>query len=516
MTTTVKYRMVVDNANEGIVVLRRGRIHFANKTFMNALDYSFDELRGRRAKDFLHSDDRQRAGSAIEMIIEEEVDFGDMEMRLCDGSGAYRWFNAHLVRTRWGDWPAAIAFIYEITDRKTVEAEKVRLKDRLKQAEKMEILGTLAGTVAHDLNNVLMGVTTYPDYLLTRIPKESDLHKPLVSIKKSGEKAVAIVQDMLTLARRRVKVSEVCDLNRIVGEFLSSPEFEKMRSFHRGVSVETALADQLEGIKGSPIHLSKAVMNLISNALESLDGGGRILIATENRAAADLPNGKRGPNPKVGPHVVLKITDNGSGIAPGDIEKIYDPFYTKKAMGRSGTGLGMTVVWNAVQDHGGHIHVDSAEGRGTTFTLFFPAIKPQPGISKSDLPKGPVPKDGASILVVDDSEDHRQMVMQCLTDLGYECAAAAGGVAAVHHIKANRVDLAVLDMVMSPGPDGLDTYEQMLRHNPDLKAILISGFSETERVRKAQNMGAGPFIQEPFNFEEFGAAVQRELRENRV
>jgi len=510
----MKYRMVVDNANEGIVVLRRGRIHFANKTFMNALDYSFDELRGRRAKDFLHSDDRQRAGSAIEMIIEEEVDFGDMEMRLCDGSGAYRWFNAHLVRTRWGDWPAAIAFIYEITDRKTVEAEKVRLKDRLKQAEKMEILGTLAGTVAHDLNNVLMGVTTYPDYLLTRIPKESDLHKPLVSIKKSGEKAVAIVQDMLTLARRRVKVSEVCDLNRIVGEFLSSPEFEKMRSFHRGVSVETALADQLEGIKGSPIHLSKAVMNLISNALESLDGGGRILIATENRAAADLPNGKRGPNPKVGPHVVLKITDNGSGIAPGDIEKIYDPFYTKKAMGRSGTGLGMTVVWNAVQDHGGHIHVDSAEGRGTTFTLFFPAIKPQPGISKSDLPKGPVPKDGASILVVDDSEDHRQMVMQCLTDLGYECAAAAGGVAAVHHIKANRVDLAVLDMVMSPGPDGLDTYEQMLRHNPDLKAILISGFSETERVRKAQNMGAGPFIQKPFNFEEFGAAVQRELREN--
>ncbi|MCP4575096.1 MAG: response regulator [Deltaproteobacteria bacterium] len=510
----MKYRMVIDNANEGIVVLRSGRIHFANKTIMSALGYFFDELRGRRVEDFLHPDDRQRLGSAVGMILDEEVMFGDTEIRLCDGAGAYRWFNAHLVHTLWEDRPAVSAFIYEITDHKTVEAEKARLKDRLKQAEKMEILGTLAGTVAHDLNNVLMGVTSYPDYLLNRIPKESDLHKPLTSIKKSGEKAVAIVQDMLTLARRRVKVSEVCNLSHIVSEFLDSPEFERMRSFRRGVSVETALADQLEDIKGSPIHLSKAVMNLISNALESLDASGRVLIATENRAVADLPNGKQGPNPKAGPHVVLKIKDNGSGIAPEDIEKIYDPFYTKKTMGRSGTGLGMTVVWNAVQDHGGHIHVESAEDRGTTFTLFFPATTLQPEIPESDLPKEPVGKDSASILVVDDSKEYRQMVTQCLADLGYECAAAAGGLAAVHHIEANRVDLAVLDMVMSPGPDGLDTYEQMLRHNPDLKAIIVSGFPETERVRKAQSLGAGPFIQKPFNLEAFGTAVQRELRAN--
>ena len=230
----LKYRMVVDNANEGIVVLRSGRVHFANKTIMRALGYSFDELSGRKAEDFLHPDDRQRLRSAIEMILGGEIDFGDTEMRLCDGAGAYRWFNAHLVLTQWEHRAAAIAFIYEITDHKTAEAEKSRLKDRLKQAEKMEILGILAGTVAHDLNNVLMGVTSYPDYLMTQIPHGSELHKPLTSMKKSGEKAVAIVQDMLTLARRKVKVSEVCNLNRIVSEFLNSPEFETMQSFHRG------------------------------------------------------------------------------------------------------------------------------------------------------------------------------------------------------------------------------------------------------------------------------------------
>lgn len=508
----MKYRMVVDNANEGIVVLRNGRIHFANETIKRVLGYSFDKLRDRKATDFLHTDDRRRANSATEMILREEVDFADMEMRLCDNAGAYRWFNVHLVRTRWEDRPASLLFIYETTDHKAVEAEKARLKDRLKQAEKMEIIGTLAGTVAHDLNNVLMGVTSYPDYLLRRLPEESDLHKPLTSIKTSGEKAVAIVQDMLTLARRRVKVTEVCNLNRIVKEFLNSPEFGNMRSYHRGVSVETAFADQLGDINGSPIHLSKAVMNLVSNALESVDAGGRILIATENQTSAYPLEGREGgPDPKAGPHAVLKVMDNGSGIAPEDMEKIYDPFYTKKTMGRSGTGLGMTVVWNAVQDHGGHIHVDSAPGRGTTFTLYFPVTTAQSEVAQSECPREAVKKDGANILVVDDSSEHRQMITQCLTDMGYKCAAEPGGMAAVRHIKAKRVDLAILDMVMNPGPDGFDTFEQMLHYNPKLKTILISGFPETERVRKAQRLGAGPFIQKPFNFEEFGTAVQTEL-----
>ncbi len=507
----MKYRMVVDNANEGIVVFRDGHIHFANKTMMGILGYSFDQFKGLKGEDLLHPDDRHHVSSLVRMILRKEAGFRDTEMRLRDSQNAYRWFNAHVVRTQWGNRPAAIFFIYEITDRKTVEAEKARLTDRLKQAEKMEILGTLAGAVAHDLNNVLMGVSSYPDYLLNRIPEKSDLRKPLTSIKKSGEKAVAIVQDMLTLARRRVKVSEVCDLNHIIGEFLDSPEFKTMRSYHRAVSVKTDLADQLEIIHGSPLHLSKAVMNLVSNALDSVNAGGEVLITTENRTDAPLHRVKPESKPKKGPHVVLKIRDNGSGISAEAIERIYEPFYTKKSMGRSGTGLGLTVVWNAVQDHGGYIHVDSTEGLGTTFTLSFPAITERLQVSKSDFHPKTMDRIAANILVVDDSREHRQMVTQCLTDLGYECAAAAEGFAAVHHIKTQRVDLAVLDMVMDPGPDGLDTYKQMLRHNPDLKAILMSGFPETERVRKAQDLGAGPFIQKPFNFEEFGTAVQTEL-----
>ena len=507
----MKYRMVVDNANEGILVLRGGRIHFANNRFLNVLDYSFEELSSRKAGDFMHPDDLQSAGRTIEMILRREIDCSDMEIRLRGKNGEFRWFYTHLARTRWEESPAIISFIYEITDRKAVEAEKARLQARLKQAEKMEILGTLAGSVAHDLNNVLVGVTSYPDYLLSEIPEESNLREPLVAIKRSGEKAVAIVQDMLTLARRRVKASSVFNLNDIVNDFLSSPEFEKMHSYHPGVRVETELAGKLENIKGSPIHLSKTVMNLVSNALESLGDKGRVCIATENGTGVLPSDCKWDVNRKAGPYVVLKITDNGSGIAPDDMERIYDPFYTKKTMGRSGTGLGMTVVWNAVKDHGGDIEVDSIEGRGTTFTLLFPATTARPEISGSVCPVEPKKGCGANVLVVDDSMEYRQMLVQCLTDMGYKCAAAVDGLEAVQHVKANRVDLALLDMVMDPGPDGLDTYKQMLFYNPEMKAIVVSAFPETERVREAQKLGAGPFMQKPFNFEKLGMVVQTEL-----
>ena len=164
----MKYRMVVDNANEGIVVVENERILFANNMILNEIDYSFEELTRKNVDDFLHPDDRESSPRARAMILKGEINFHDQEMRLRDGKGEYRWFKVHSVRTLWENRPAIISFLYEITAHKIAEAEKARLQARLKQAEKMEILGTLVGSIAHDLNNVLMGVTTYPAYLLSK------------------------------------------------------------------------------------------------------------------------------------------------------------------------------------------------------------------------------------------------------------------------------------------------------------------------------------------------------------
>jgi len=287
----------------------------------------------------------------------------------------------------------------EIEERKRAEEEQKRLETQLQRAQKMEAIGTLAGGVAHDLNNILGGVINYPELLLMEMPEESPLRKPILTIQKSGEKAAAIVQDLLTLARRGVAVSEVVDLNHIVSEYLISLEYEKLKEFHPNVKLETDFKEDLSNILGSPVHLSTSIMNLVSNAAEAMPEGGKIFISTQNRYI-DQP--LRGYDDVTeGDYVTLTVSDTGAGISPEDIEKIFEPFYTKKKMGRSGTGLGMAVVWGTVKDHKGYIDVQSTEGKarpprlsardlpamrvrkarragggqGTTFTLYFPVTR---------------------------------------------------------------------------------------------------------------------------------------------
>ena len=248
--------------------------------------------------------------------------------------------------------------------------ENRELQERLSRSQKMEALGLLAGGVAHDLNNVLSGIVSYPDLLLMDLPVNSPLRKPILIIQSSGQKAAAIVQDLLTLARRGVASSDVLNLNAIVSEYLNSPEHEMLLSHHRNVHIATHLYPLLLLIKGSAIHLKKSVMNLVANAAEAQPDGGSITIITENRYL-DTPL-KGYETVKEGDYVVLTVADTGTGISPVDLPRIFEPFYSRKIMGRSGTGLGMAVVWGTAQDHRGYIHVESVEGKGSTFELYFP------------------------------------------------------------------------------------------------------------------------------------------------
>jgi signal transduction histidine kinase len=265
--------------------------------------------------------------------------------------------------------PHTISQILDITERK-------KLEEQLQRAQKMEAIGTLAGGVAHDLNNVLSGIVSYPELLLMKMTEDSPLRKPLLTIQKSGRKAAAIVEDMLTLTRRGVAITEVAALNNIISEYLNSPEYKKLKSFNPDVKLETKLEPNLLNIMGSSVHLSKTIMNLVSNAAEAMPDGGTILISTENRYL-DRPV-KGYDHVKEGDYVIFSISDKGTGIAPDDIEKIFEPFYSKKKMGRSGTGLGMAVVWGTVKDHNVYIDIQSTQGKGTTVKLYFPATRIKP------------------------------------------------------------------------------------------------------------------------------------------
>jgi len=301
----------------------------------------------------------------------------------------------------------------------------------------------------------------------------------------------------------------VVNLNNAIADYLKSPEHEKLQSYHPGVHIEIHLKKDALNILGSSTHLSKTVMNLVSNAAEAMPEGGKLSISTENRYI-DRPI-RSHDDIKEGDYIVLTISDTGTGIPPGDIEKIFEPFYTKKKMGRSGTGLGMAVVWGTVKDHKGYIHVQSTEGKGTTFTLYFPVTREKPPEDKSSLPIESYSGNGESILIVDDMEEQRKIASGMLRELGYSVISVSSGEEAVEYLKTNKIDLLLLDMIMDPGMDGLDTYKKILEMHPGQKAIIASGFSETDRVKEVESLGAGAYIGKPLLLEKIGIAVKEEL-----
>ena len=212
----------------------------------------------------------------------------------------------------------------------------------------------------------------------------------------------------------------------------------------------------------------------------------------------------------IGEYVVMAVSDDGSGISSDDLERIFEPFYTKKVMGRSGTGLGLAVVWNVVQDHKGYIDVRTSEN-GTTFELFFPITREEMSNQELSIPIQDYKGKGETILVIDDVGSQREISCKMLDKLGYKTKAISSGEEAVEYLKKNTVDLILLDMIMDPGIDGLDTYKKIIEIHPEQKAIIVSGFSETDRVKEAQKLGTGEYIKKPYTLEKIGMAVRTEL-----
>ena len=386
--------------------------------------------------------------------------------------------------------------------------ENKRLENQLMQAKKLETVGNLAAGIAHDLNNVLSGLVSYPDLLLMELPEDSPLREKIATIQQSGMKAAAIVQDLLTLARRGVSITEVVDLNRIISEYLASPEFSNIKKNHARIFVETNFASDLMGVKGSPVHLSKAIMNLLGNAAEAMPAGGKIALTTCNsyldvskQGYEEIPEGE---------YVCLSVIDEGVGIAQKDLKRIFEPFYSNKMMQKSGTGLGMTVIWATVKDQDGYIDVQSKEGEGTRVDIYLPATRE----SIDEKSRRVVLEDyigSEHVLVVDDIPEQLDIAVKMLEKLGYKVSSAPSGEAAVEFLKGHRVDLMVLDMVMPQGIDGLETYRHAISIYPGQRAIIASGYSESERVKALQKLGAGAYIQKPYTLEKIGVAVRAEL-----
>ncbi len=513
-----KYRDLVESANSIILrVDRMGRITFANRYACMFYGYEEHEMLGRQALGFIlpEIDSLGRDMSAvIERFFAEPAEYKAVENEnvVRDGSKVWVSWSTRVVRDRDGAVREILCVGNDITARRAAEEEKRRLEDQLIHAQKMEAIGNLAGGVAHDLNNILSGVIGYPELLLMELPHDSPLRKIAETVKRSGEKAASMVQDLLTLARRGVRVSSVVDLNRVVEDYFSSPEFERLRQFHPLVHFDVILEDGLAALVGSEVHIGKTLMNLVSNAAEAMPEGGTVVVRTFSRRLDEPFSGYETID--AGEYVVLTVEDTGTGISAEDQKKIFEPFFTKKVMGRSGTGLGMTVVWSTVKDHRGYIDIESEAGKGTRIDIYFPVTNR----SIEDAGTAGSIADCAGterILVVDDEEDQLTLCRSILEKLGYLVSTASSGEEALEYLERHDADLVIVDMMLGPGLDGLETFRKILEMKGTQKAIIMSGFSETNRVREALELGAGRFLGKPFSLERLARAVRAELDRDR-
>ncbi|MCA9733465.1 response regulator [candidate division KSB1 bacterium] len=397
----------------------------------------------------------------------------------------------------------------ESAQRKEAEKRERVLQKRLERSQRMESLGILAGGVAHDLNNILGPIVGYTDLMLSQSLDDSPLKGDIEAIHNAALRAAAVIQDLLTLARRGNYKLSTISVKDLINSYLHSPEFIEKQFKHENVTLQTDIAANTPGVKASDIHLRQVLMNLTINAMEAMPAGGSLIIRTKSCQVRDAKPVYTGTLPR-GRYAQVEIVDTGEGIKSADAEHIFEPFYTKKQMGKSGTGLGLAIVYGIVSDLNGFIDLRSKPGEGTTFTLYFPATLTRK-IQKSKLQD--TPKGYERILVVDDDDGQRALSQKLLMHLGYEVFSINSGSKAIGVVRTNDFDLILMDMILDDSLDGLDTIQAILKYKPEQRFIIASGYSENERLDKAKKLVKARYLAKPYTLNGLGLAVRSVLDE---
>ena len=507
-----KYLAITEFANDSILVIQNGKVVFENPACSTLAGRSVIDLAIKDLLKLIVPENRNKISQYCKKLTYDMRASDSITVCLKKVDGAEKSVEIKTSVIDYLHKSAHLSVIRDVSERVRKEKALRESEEKISRLRKMESLGLLAGGVAHDLNNVLAGIVGYPDLILMELPEDSKFRKAIVAMQESGLRAAAIVQDLLTVARGVAIEKRAMNLNRVIESYFKSPEYEKLLYYHPLITVKADLDSQLLPIKGSSVHINKVVMNLVSNAAEAIKSGGHVVVSTENRYLDQPLHGYN--DVKKGEYVVLLVSDDGSGISSDDLKQIFEPFYTKKVMGRSGTGLGLTLVWNVVQDHGGYIDV-VCDSHGTRFELYFPITREAVVAEFPPIPLEHLFGRGEMILVVDDVESQRELSCDMLKQLGYKTESVTGGKEAIEYVKEHSVDLLLLDMIMDPGMNGLETYEEIKKIHPKQKAIIVSGFSETDQVKGALKLGAGRYIKKPLILEALGRAVKEELNTER-
>jgi len=376
-----------------------------------------------------------------------------------------------------------------------------RLQEFEMRARRLEAAGKIAGQVAHDFNNLLGPLIAYPALMQEELPQNHPVLEYLADIEKAAEQMAEINQQLLTLGRRGHYNMEPININESITLAL-----ERLKPYPDNIEVVTSLADDLMNIKGGSAQIYRVISNLVVNSFDAMPRGGKLRITSKNYYVVnDFQSYGRIPR---GEYVKLTVSDNGIGIDPDIRPRIFDPFFTtKKADRKRGSGLGLSIVHAVIEDHNGYIDLESRPGAGTSFYLYFPITREM----TATVNDTPATGGNEKILVIDDDPVQREVSSRLLKKMGYDVTLAESGEKGIELCRSKGFDLLVLDMIMSPGIDGMETYRRILESCPGQKAVMVSGYAESEIVRKMKAMGAGDFIKKPLTLNALTVAVRKEL-----
>ena len=500
-----RFQALAEASWEGIVIHDSGHFIEANKRFRDMFGYSTKELKNGVALDSLLSRD------SLGRFRDDTI--GSFEARGRKRDGTLFPIEVNAQRIHYMDRLVPVWAIRDISERVRAEEEKLMLQLKLAKAQKLKALGLMAGSVAHDLNNILTGVVSYPDLLLSQMSDKDKYYPAIKKIQEAGKRAAAVVSDLVSIARGRLPKTSIENINDIILSHLSSLEHSERQANYPGIVIQTQLQSDLFNSYCSPQHIHKILLNLIGNALEALKSKGVIKISTENYM---LPAPVKTETSKVmsaGNYIKLTVSDNGPGIKDIDKDHIFDPFYSTKKQGKSGTGLGLSIVWNTVQEHNGWIELKSNKP-GVRFEIFLPGTKEKIYNSQDVSVVRSLQGNGEKILLIDDEQDQNDFISKMLSNLGYKIFAVNSGEEGVKFLNSHQVDLVLLDMLMGTGMNGRETFERILQINPAQKAIVVSGYSESEEVTRIKHLGVTQFLEKPVTLPQMGRAIKQSLASN--
>ena len=454
----------------------------------------------------VHEEDREAVQEQTSRILQGQ-DVHSIEHRILRKDGVIRWVSNTLVShyDTQGKLLAYDGVIQDIHERKKAEQAKAKLEAQLRQAQKMEAIGTLAGGIAHDFNNILFAVFGFVELAIPDLPEGNHARKKLGEVLKAANRAKDLVCQILTFSRQSEKERKPFKLDLIVKEGLKLLR----ASLPTTINIRHNIDKKCGYIMADPTQVHQVIMNLCTNAYHAMRERGGLLEV--NLDVVEINGGLAGDlaNLQVGGYVRLTVSDTGHGMDQGTMERIFDPFFTTKPVGE-GTGMGLATVHGIVTSHGGAIAVHSELEKGTIFDVYFPRF--ESGVALKAEMAEPAPGGNERILFVDDEEPLVRMGQQMLERLGYHVSARTSSMEALEAFRAqpDRFDLVITDQTM-PNMTGVQLARELMRIRPDIPIILITGFSEIVPPEKAKKMGIREYLMKPVVTSNFGKAIRRAL-----